>query len=63
MIMVQWILLKISKSLENLREDCDALGISFQMQDDYLDHYGFLGKDRASDIANKKFSIVLKNLL
>ncbi|CEK09725.1 polyprenyl synthetase family protein [Legionella hackeliae] len=37
----------------------DHLGLVFQMQDDYLDHYAEasqLGKGRASDVANKKLT-------
>lgn len=40
-----------------LRSYASHLGIVFQMQDDYLDHYApvdLLGKGRSSDLANKK---------
>lgn len=42
-----------------LREFANHLGLAFQMQDDYLDHYGqddALGKGRASDAANQKIT-------
>jgi len=42
---------------EALQQFATHLGIFFQMQDDYLDHYGdtdSLGKGRSSDIANAK---------
>ncbi|MBA2709498.1 MAG: polyprenyl synthetase family protein [Tatlockia sp.] len=42
---------------EALRTFASYLGLVFQMQDDYLDHYAnsdILGKGRASDLANKK---------
>lgn len=40
-----------------LRQFAHHLGLVFQMQDDYLDHYdkgNVLGKNRSSDIANQK---------
>ncbi len=42
-----------------LRQFANHLGLVFQMQDDYLDHYGtteILGKGRASDAANSKIT-------
>ncbi|KTC77110.1 polyprenyl synthetase family protein [Legionella brunensis] len=42
-----------------LRDFAKYLGLVFQMQDDYLDHYGethILGKGRASDAANAKLT-------
>jgi farnesyl diphosphate synthase len=42
-----------------LRNYACYLGIAFQMQDDYLDRYAkidALGKSRASDVANQKFT-------
>jgi len=45
--------------VHHLCEFADALGLAFQMQDDYLDYYGndqTLGKGRASDAANKKMT-------
>ena len=42
-----------------LNEYINRLGLVFQMQDDYLDHYGEIkdyGKNRASDVVNKKFT-------
>ena len=44
-------------SSEALSRYAEHLGLVFQMQDDYLDHYAnndLLGKGRASDLANKK---------
>ncbi|KTD23794.1 geranyltranstransferase [Legionella lansingensis] len=43
--------------VDALRNFAAHLGLVFQMQDDYLDHYmdpGVLGKGRASDAANQK---------
>ncbi|MBA2656555.1 MAG: polyprenyl synthetase family protein [Tatlockia sp.] len=48
--------LTIEKALHNYAE---YLGLVFQMQDDYLDHYAqtdLLGKGRASDQANQKIT-------
>ena len=42
---------------QDMRQFATHLGLVFQMQDDYLDHYDSsnqLGKGRASDVANKK---------
>lgn len=42
---------------EALRTYASHIGLVFQMQDDYLDHYApkeFLGKGRSSDLANQK---------
>ncbi|WED43464.1 polyprenyl synthetase family protein [Legionella cardiaca] len=45
--------------VQSLRDFSTHLGLVFQMQDDYLDHYadaGVLGKGRASDVANEKLT-------
>lgn len=39
---------------QSLRQFASEFGLAFQMRDDYLDQYGTLGKNRASDKANKK---------
>lgn len=52
-----------------LRTYANHIGLVFQMQDDYLDHYApatILGKDRSSDLANQKTtfaSLLSKNKL
>lgn len=46
-------------SANALRQFANHLGLVFQMQDDYLDHYGtteLLGKGRSSDAANCKLT-------
>ncbi|MBA2651390.1 MAG: polyprenyl synthetase family protein [Tatlockia sp.] len=46
-------------SSEALTRYAEHLGLVFQMQDDYLDHYAnkdLLGKGRASDLANQKMT-------
>lgn len=37
-----------------LRAFTQHFGLVFQMQDDYLDRYGYVGKGRTSDLANEK---------
>ena len=42
------------ETVSALRDFARHFGLVFQMQDDYLDHYGQLGKGRASDSVNHK---------
>ena len=45
------------KLMEDLYEYCEALGIAFQLQDDYLDTFGdpmVFGKETGGDILNEK---------
>lgn len=44
---------------DSLNQFAQILGVAFQMQDDYQDHYSApnsLGKNRLSDVANEKFT-------